>query len=108
MKLIAAVDEFASETQLSEGWTYALLPESSVMSIDAAVSGCTVKSFHGKKFKKSEEADYRTFLKAVRRELEQSSPSLLIGTLLDPSWKKTLVPFAKNLISGAFAIAGVA
>ena len=107
MKLVAAVDEVASETQLSEGWTYALLPEPSVISIDVAVSGCTVKSFHGKKFKKADEGDYRTLLTAVRRELEQTAPSLLVSTLLERSWKNTLVPFAKQLISDGFALAGL-
>lgn len=108
MKLIAAVDEVASETQMSEGWTYALLPEASLASIDAAVSSCTVKSFHGKKFKKADEHDYRNLLKAVRRELEQPAPSLLVTTILDSSWKQTLVPFGKRLIAKGFALANVA
>lgn len=107
MKFVAAVDEVASETQLSEGWTYVLFPESSVTSIDAAVSGCTIRSFHGKKFKKAEAPEYRTLLNAVRREFQQTAPSLLVSTLLDTSWKNELVPFGERLISNAFALANL-
>lgn len=107
MELLAAVDEVASETQLSEGWTYALLPSSSVAAIDAAVSKCAVTHFHGKRFKKSQAADYQAFLSAGRHELEQAACGTLTFTLLEKSWKTTFVPFAQRLISGSMGIAGV-
>ncbi len=107
MDLVAAVDEVASETQLSEGWTYALFPRASVTTIDAAVTHCGVKHFHGKRFKKSEAADYRTLLTAARQELESGEPSVLLFTLLELSWKKTLVPFAKRIISNGMGAAGI-
>lgn len=106
-ELMVAVDEVASETQMSEGWTYALFPKASLVSIDAAVSGSSVKSFHGKKFKKADAQDYFALLTAVRRELEQATPSLLVTTILDRSWKDTLVPFCQRLISCGLAMAGV-
>ena len=107
MELLAGVDEVASETQVSEGWTYALLPSSSITAIDAAVSKCAVTHFHGKRFKKSQAADYQAFLSAGRHELEQAACGILMFTLLESSWKATLVPFAQRLISNSMVIAGV-
>jgi len=107
MHVIAAIDEVATETQLSAGWTYALFPLASIDAIDAAVKNCAVKHFHGKRFKKSQEADYRALLAASRRELEQSDSSLLLFTLNNLSWKADLVPFAERIISNAMYSAGV-
>ena len=72
MNLIAAVDEVASETQVVEGWAYALLPINSVTAIDVAVRSSAVRVFHGKHFKKSEAADYRALLKATRQQMERA------------------------------------
>ncbi len=107
MHTIAAVDEVATETQLSAGWTYALFSSTSIDAIDAAVKNCEVKQFHGKRFKKSQESDYRALLAACRRELERSESSFLGFTLNNLSWKADLVPFAERMISNAMSLAGV-
>lgn len=107
MSWVAGVDEIASETQLSEGWTYAVLPDVAISAIDSAVSGCSVKAFHGKKFKKSQEADYETFLTAARSELLKHQNAFLTFTLLDVSWKDQFLGFANRLISGGIQGAGV-
>jgi hypothetical protein len=101
MHLIAGIDEIGSETQLSEGWTYALFSEAGIKAIDAAVAKCAVKTFHGKKFKKCEADDYGLFLKAIRQEVEKSVESILLFTLQDLTWKSKFVPFAKRLIAGS-------
>jgi hypothetical protein len=79
----------------------------SVNAIDAAVKNCRVERFHGKRFKKSEAADYRVLLTVARRELEQGVAAVLLFTLFDLSWKTKFVPFARRIISDAMSLAGV-
>jgi hypothetical protein len=88
--LQAGVDEIASETQVSEGWTYAVLPSASVSGINAAVASGTVKHFHGKKFKKAQASDYQALLAAARKEVEASEDGFLAFTLLETSWAEAL------------------
>jgi hypothetical protein len=107
MHLTAGVDEVASETQLSEGWTYAVLPADAVQRIDAAVTACHVSHFHGKEFRRDHAADYETLLVAGRGELERSDTPFLTFTLLEKSWKGEFVPFGKRLISDAMQQVGV-
>lgn len=107
MSWVAGVDEVASETQMSEGWTYAVFPDVAIAAIDSAVSGCSVKTFHGKKFKKAQKADYETFLASVRNELLQHQNSFLTFTLLEASWKNDFLGFANRLITGGIQGAGV-
>lgn len=107
MHWIAGVDEIASETQISEGWTYAIFPDVAIHAIDSAVSGCSVKNFHGKKFKKSQEVDYETFLSAARSELLKHHHAFLTFTLLESLWKNQFLEFADRLIFGGIQGAGV-
>jgi hypothetical protein len=101
MELVAAVDEVASETQLSEGWTYAVLPRDAVTAVDAAVSGCKVKHFHGKMFKRSQASDYQTLLAATRQQLERWPDARLLFTLLETTWKAKFLTFAEDAITNA-------
>jgi len=107
MHLIAGADETASETQLSEGWTYAVFPQASINTIDKAVTSCGVKTFHGKEFKVSQAHDYELFLKVIRQELEKSADARLFFTLQNLSWKNTFLPFCQRLISGSMKQVGV-
>jgi hypothetical protein len=107
MNLVAAVDEVASETQLSEGGTCALLPVACVDAIDVAVKGCAVKVFHGRRFKKSHADDYQALLKATREQMELATSRLLLFSLLDPSWKSAFVPFVRRAFSASIAWAGI-
>lgn len=93
MNWIAGIDEIGSETQMSEGWTYAVLPDVGISAIDSAVSACTVKTFHGKKFKKREAADYEAFLNAARCELLKHQDAFLTFTLLMFPGKLNSFPF---------------
>jgi hypothetical protein len=107
MSLIIGADEIASETKVSEGWSYALFPTASLTNIKAAVTSCTVRTFHGKKFKKAQERDYKLFLQAVRYELEQTIDAGIVFTLMDSTWKDKFIPFAGRLISKSFQNVGV-
>lgn len=107
MSLIIGLDEIASETHVSEGWSYALFSTASLASIQTAVASCAVKTFHGKKFKTSQTPDYECFLHAVRHELDKPEEAGVVFTLMDSKWKNTLVPFAPKLIQGSFTKAGI-
>jgi hypothetical protein len=107
MHLVAAIDEVASETQLSEGWTYAILPPAAVAAIDAAVSSCTVREFHGRTFKTSEADDYRVFLNAAQQQLKLYDSSRLVFTLLDPTWKTQFLSFARKTVTTAMQKVGI-
>lgn len=107
MTWIAAIDEFASETQISEGWTYAVLPSQALAHIDSAVSQCKVRSFHGKKFKSHQANDYEIFLESARCQLLNCPDAFLTFTLLERSWKAEFVPFGERLIRGAMTMAGI-
>jgi hypothetical protein len=52
MELIAGIDETASETQTSEGWTYCVLTNDALKDLVAdhqsIVARGTIKSFHGR------------------------------------------------------------
>jgi hypothetical protein len=107
MLWVAGVDEIASETQISEGWTYAVFPDVAISAINDAVSGYGVKVFHGKKFKTAQEAEYEGFLAAARNELLKHQNSFLTFTLLDKSWKTEFLEFSDRLISRGMKSAGV-
>lgn len=107
MPWTAGVDEVGSETQISEGWTYAVLPTAAIAAIDAAVSSCSVKTFHGKKFKKNQAADYEMFLNAVRTELLNNAEAHLTFTLLEATWKNQFLVSTSGIVSGGFQAAGI-
>lgn len=107
MTWICGVDEIASETQISEGWTYAVLPIEATSAIDAAVSGCETKTFHGKKFKKQRAADYELFLNAVRTELLNHAGAHLTFTLLETKWKNQFLALTNTIVSGGLQGAGI-
>lgn len=107
MHLIAGIDEFATATQVSEGWTYSVFPPASVSAIDGAVSRCAVQDFHGSQFVPSQATDYEALLAAARLELARCPEALLTFTLLDVSWKNTFVDFGSRLISNAFQLGGI-
>jgi hypothetical protein len=105
--LLAAVDEIATETQLSEGWTYCVLPATAFASIQAALRNTSVTHFHGKRFKTPDEAAYRALLSEARRQIEQADRYLLSFTLLDLTWKNQFVGFMERLLGGSMKLAGV-
>lgn len=111
MELIAGIDETASETQTSDGWTYCVLTDDAVKDLLAdhahIVSRGTIKSFHGKKFKNHLEQEYRDFLDAIRIRSEGSARRLLALKLMDETWKADFVPFIHRVTANAIAAAGL-
>jgi len=107
MYWVSGVDEIASETQVSEGWTYAVLPVAAISAIDGAVSGCGVKTFHGKKFKKGQASDYELFLNAIRAELLKQDGAHLTFTLLEATWKNQFLASTKTIVSRGLQGAGI-
>lgn len=107
MHLLAAVDEVASETQLSEGWTYAVLTPKAINKIDAAISACAVKNFHGKTFKASQQSDYKVLLTAARDQLEKFNGTRLLFTLNETNWKAQFLSFAQRVITTALQNVGI-
>lgn len=105
--LVAGVDEFASETQLSAGWTYCVFSPAAIARIDATVAQCKTKAFHGKDFSQRESADYEKLLSAVRTELESDPKALLTFTLQDASWKRSFLPFIEGVVEKSFSEAGI-
>lgn len=107
MNWIAGVDEFASETQLSEGWTYVLLPAVALADIEASFAHCSINGFHGKCFRKAQRADYEAFLVAIRAAVVNHPGAMLTFNLLERTWKAQFAPFARQLVAGSLNGAGV-
>jgi hypothetical protein len=63
-------------------------------------------TYHGKKFKTAQKTEYETFLKALRREAETTSTSLLAFTLLDTSTWATLVPTLERVVEKSLTTVG--
>lgn len=108
LALIAALDEVGTETQLSDGWTYAVLPADAVLPFESLISCCRTKNFHGKKFKDSERDDYRSFLCAMRTSLEAAPVGFLAFKLLSRPWRSEYDAFMERLVEGGMLAAGVA
>lgn len=109
---VAGIDEIGSETQKSEGWTYFVIPDSSALEFanDAAdiLSKTKMFAFHGKDFKRRFASGYESFLRLIRKHLEQSSHSLLVTTLLDEAWKSEYSGFVERLIANSVCNTGIA
>lgn len=112
MELVAGIDETASETQTSDGWTYCVLTDDAAQHLVAdhanILARGTVKSFHGKKFKAHLAQEYRDFLSAIRLRSENAARRLLALKLMDETWKTEFVPFIHRVTANAIAAVGLA
>ncbi len=110
-KLIAGLDEIATETQKSEGWCYFCIPESEYVKFEAEVKAflATTKlsSFHGKKFKASQEKEYEQFLRIIRKYAENSVPTILSCTLNSEEFKNNFLGFCERVTENVFRNVGV-
>lgn len=108
MTWLAGVDDVGSQTQLSEGWAFAILPRSAVSRIDAAVSSLAPAVFHGKEFKPKRDTDsYKRFLEEVRSEVAANPGAQLTFTLQEMTWKNQMRSSVNTVISQAFHNASV-
>lgn len=104
MTFLAGIDETATETALSEGWTYFILPKEYVEDFEKAADKLVspkLKVFHGKKFKKEFKKEYTAFLRLTREYVEKC-PALLAVTLNNESWKKKYVDFCYRMLEEVF------
>lgn len=105
------VDEIATETQMCDGWTYFCLPERYVVDFtkdtQAILDGSRINAFHGKKFKKDLEAEYKKFLILIRGYSVKSPQVLSVNTLLSEGFKKEFCSFGQRLLKSSLLEAGV-
>jgi len=111
-KLIAGLDEVATETQKSEGWCYFCIPQAEYTKfeneVQSLIAGTTkLTSFHGKKFKNDQAAEYEQFLKIIRKYAENSVPTILSCTLSSENWKEQFLGFCTRVTSNVFTQVGV-
>lgn len=111
-KLIAGVDEIATETQKSEGWCYFCIPQSEYVNFEAEVnallaSTTKLTSFHGKKFKTDQTQEYEQFLRIIRKYAENSVPTILSCTLNSENWKQQYLGFCDRVTTNVFSHIGV-
>jgi hypothetical protein len=105
------MDDVATETQLSEGWAFVVLPTSRVSSLVQKVrvlGDGQAAYFHGKKFVIANGSLYESFLSAIREEAEAAAVSVLAFTLMDLSYKNEFLPFLEKTVEGAITSAGIA
>lgn len=112
IKLVAGLDEIATETKQSEGWCYFCITEADYVEFAADVntilSNTTeLTAFHGKKFIQTQEKEYESFLLLIRKYVEKSTPSILCCTLNNRSYKKELVPFSERVTENVLKQIGV-
>jgi hypothetical protein len=84
-----------------------VLPPKVFAAIQVDIDSCTVKHFHGKRFKTEDQADYRKLLIATRRQLEAVDRFLLSFTLLNVSWKVEFIEFLNRVIAGSMDLARI-
>lgn len=111
-KLIAGLDEIATETQKSEGWCYFCIPQTEYVKFEAEVENlltATTKltSFHGKKFKTNQADEYEQFLRLIRKYVESSVPTILSCTLNSEAWKAQYLGFCERVTTNVFTQVGV-
>ncbi len=111
-KLIAGLDEIATETQKSDGWCYFCIPQTEYIKFETEVRALfseTTKltSFHGKKFKTDQADEYEQFLRIIRKYAESSVPTILSCTLNSEAWKAQYLGFCERVTANVFTQIGV-
>jgi hypothetical protein len=109
--LIAGVDEIATETQLADGWTFALLPVQAPQQFEAVLAsksiGPGLKSYHGKKIQNSIRAGVSS-VPCTSPTSDRSDRPVVAGILsLDKSFRDRLVPQIQRIVENALGAAGV-
>jgi hypothetical protein len=104
MHFLAGLDEIATETQISDGWTMCVARDSTMANFTADVAATYPRSqFHGKEFRKRDEKRYRRFLGLLKQHLETTASSKLIFVLMDQSYRQQYVAAADAAVAAAVA-----
>lgn len=111
-KLIAGLDDIATETHKSEGWCYFCLPETEYRNFEVEAKNLISDTkrltfFHGTKFKADQTNEYEQFLRLIRKYAETSAPTILCCTLNSENWKRTFLNYCDRITTNVFTQVGV-
>ena len=112
-ELTGAIDDIATERQLTSGWSFVVLPRTvtaQFLSEAQELLPTGIVEFHGNAFNSTSRPDvqaYTNFLLLLRKTAESAPGSLLACTLNDQTWHTSLTSFAARLVAGALAPLGV-
>lgn len=100
---IIGADDFASETQACDGWTFFGLPEPMMSSFEhegrQILNRFGLSSFHGKKYRYCDENAFTAFLQLIRKMLDADCRAC--NSLIDQKMKSTLAGFAQKIVSNS-------
>lgn len=109
--LVVAIDDFASETQVSEGWSYVVLEAPLAEQFDLEtkklLSTSKLSAFKGNDYKRKKKEAYVEFLSILVDLLERSDRGFVVCTLLDETWKATYDAHVAAAASGLLARIGI-
>jgi hypothetical protein len=113
--LLGGLDDVATEKQLTLGWAFVILPETSARRFVARAQRLLPlpsgrREFHAKELNPHNPAErqaYADFLRQVRREAETIAGALLAVTLNDRSWDNHLSGFAERIAQRVFTSIGI-
>jgi hypothetical protein len=110
MHFQAAIDEFGTATQQSEGWTIVSLANHQACAFIAeapALLGGGLKKFHGKDFTRKSEDRFRAFLTLLKAKCREGPGSFITCTLNGKTWHDQFTGFAARVLEQSFLKTGV-
>jgi hypothetical protein len=111
MKYIAGIDDTGTGTQISQGWSYFLIPETALPPFaskgTALLTSAKLKAFHAKKFKVKQRPVYTEFLKLIYETIHAADYGFGGSILNGASWKKDLQDFSQRVVTNALANNGI-
>lgn len=106
-----AIDDISTGTGISSGWAYVVMDSSKEKEFEdkskAILGGGSLKSFHGKEYKRKHKAKYIEFLKLVKEYTIDSDQSLISVTLLSEDWRNTFQGFSERLAQSSLQQNGI-
>lgn len=108
--LVCGIDDFATEKQLTSGWTYFVVPATALPDFcrrSAELLPNHHSEFHAKAFKPSQAVAFERFLRLIRDTIDQQEHSVVRVSSSSAPWAKALSEFANRVIANGFAGAGI-
>lgn len=111
MNFIAAIDDIATGTQVSSGWSYVIIDETLEAEFEEKtrplLKGNALPKFHGKEYKKRFKQNYIDFMKIIKEYAVNSDQSLIACVLLSQGWKDQFMGFAERLAENPLKLNGI-
>jgi hypothetical protein len=110
MHFQAAIDEFGTATQQTEGWTIVSLADQQAAAFAAeapVLLGGGLKKFHGKDFTRKSEDRFMAFLTLLKEKCREGPGSFITCTLNGKTWHDQFTGFAERMLEQSFLKAGV-